>query len=114
MKIYIREIPGSMNNEIFFVERPEDLKKGDIMRFINFKENGEAMQVDQAHEYGMNIDGIKPTMILTENQTRELLTAFSILAKEKGFEYDNESKAKGKLEATEKHLEDMRQLLKLK
>jgi len=114
MKIYIREIPNTLLNEIFFVNRPNDLKKGDVIQFINFKENGEAVQIEKVHEYGMAMDDIKPTMILPENQTRELLSAFSELAKSNGFEHDSESKAKGKLEATERHLSDLRQLLKLK
>ena len=114
MKIYIRERLGTLENEIFLVERPHDLKKGDILRFINFKENGEAIQTEKIHEYGMAMSEMKPSFILNEMQTRELIMAFSEIAKTRGFEYDSESKAKGKLEATERHLEDMRKLLKLK
>ena len=114
MKIYIRQVPMTLSNEIFFVERPNDLKRGDIIRFINFNKNGEASQIEKVHEYGVNIESTKPTMILTEEQTREMIAAFSEIAKTRGFEYDSESKAKGKLEATERHLEDMRKLLKLK
>lgn len=114
MKIYIREIPNTIKNEIFFVERPNDLKKGDVIRFINFKETGEAIQTEKVHDYGVATDEIKPSLILDEMQTRELIMAFSEIAKNRGFEYDSESKAKGKLEATERHLEDLRKLLKLK
>lgn len=41
----------------------------------------------------------------------EVIKAFANLAKEKGFPNDDESFAKGKLEATEKHLDDMRTLV---
>lgn len=57
------------------------------------------------------LDDIAPTMILPQNRLNEVLRAFSEAVREKGFGYETESTAKGKLEATEKHLEDMRRLV---
>lgn len=113
MKIYIRERPNSVLNEIFIIDRPNDFQKGDVWRFLNFKESGDCVITDRIFDRGQEIE-MKPTMILDERATRELLQSFLELASEKGIEHDGESRAKGKLEATEKHLEDMRKLLKLK
>lgn len=111
MKIYIRRVPASLANEIYFVNEPSrDFKKGDIIQFLNVKENGEVIVTEKKHEYGMILD-MKPTMILLESETRELIAAFVEHARQEGLKFNTESKAEGKLEATEKHLEDMRKLV---
>jgi hypothetical protein len=44
----------------------------------------------------------------------DMLKQFAELANEKGLKLDGDLKREGKLEATERHLQDMRTLLKLK
>ena len=114
-KIYIRPIPGSLMNEIFITEKYGDPSNGGHISIFNFKENGEGVATEAKSNHGeIRSEDMKPTMILPEQETRDLIRAFSELASERGFEPDSESKAKGKLEATERHLADLRTLLKLK
>lgn len=112
MKIYIRRHLDTINNEIFFVNRPNTLSKGDVIQFLNFNEKGECINTEKRHDYGMELD-MKPTMILPEVETRELIQAFLDVAKEERIDNHNETYAKGKLEAMSDHLKDMRKLLKL-
>ena len=115
MKIYIRQIPTTIMNEIYFVHQPKnDFKRGDIIVFFNINLNGEVIAKKQVHEYGLDLKDIKPTMILPEQETRELISAFVDYARKQGLKFDDENKVEGKLEATERHLFDLRQLLKLK
>ena len=96
MKIYIKQIPATIMNEIYLVQEPHnDFRKGDIIRFINIKENGEVIATEKVHDYGMRLD-MKPTMILNEMETRELIAAFADLSQARGIEPNSESLAKGK------------------
>jgi hypothetical protein len=114
MKIYIHQKPGTILNEIFIVEEPtRDFRRGDVLGFLNMKPDGEVIVTQKVYGHGAELD-MKPTMILDEMATRELIAAFAELAKDQGLEPDSESKAKGKLEATERHLADLQKLLKLK
>ena len=93
------------------MDMPNSLGNGDVVHFFNFKETGEAVETERVNNLDMNLDDIAPTMILPQNRLNEVLRAFSEAVREKGFGYETESTAKGKLEATEKHLEDMRRLV---
>lgn len=55
-----------------------------------------------------------PTLIIQAGEFDSLVSAFVAYAREKGFRDANETYNEGKLQATERHLEDMRTLLKLK
>ena len=110
IKIYIKPIPGSLASEIFIVSEPKDARSGDLMAFFNFKETGEQIITTQKINYG-EAANTPPTMILEERDLRELLSAFAKLGQERGIQSLDESTAKGKLEATERHLEDMRTLV---
>ena len=59
-----------------------------------------------------NIQGIKPFMVLPMNYFHAILTAFSKEGKKMGISTENENLLKGKLEATELHLSDMREFSK--
>ncbi len=111
MKIYIRRQFSTFNNEIYFVNEPSS--PGLPIEFINIKEDGTAIATRKVFDPGAAQQN-PPTLILDEYQTRELIQAFVDIAKEEGIEPSSESKAKGKLEATERHLEDLRKLLKLR
>ena len=54
---------------------------------------------------------IKPFAVLHEQQFRQMVHAFVEHARDEGMRGGEESHAKGKLEATERHLEDMRALV---
>lgn len=111
MKVYIREIPTTFSCEVFIVDMPKSLGRRDVIQFLNFKETGEAVETERVNNSEMKLDDIAPTMILPQNRLNEILQAFTEAVRERGFGYENESTAKGKLEATEKHLEDMRRLV---
>lgn len=53
-------------------------------------------------------------MQVTERWQDEILKALLEHINERGIRTENENKIEGKLEATERHLKDLRQLLKLK
>lgn len=56
-------------------------------------------------------DDIKPAFTIDERTLRDLIAAFAELAQSRGIENKSETFTKGKLEATERHLADMRQLV---
>jgi hypothetical protein len=53
----------------------------------------------------------KPTFHLNDVESFELLKSFAETAAEKGIKLESDLKREGKLEATERHLEDMRKLV---
>jgi hypothetical protein len=111
MKIYIRPVINTLNDEVFIITSPGP-RSGDVGSYITFDLEGKAILTTIVRD-GSDHD-VKPAFILPTNTVRELVTAFSDYAKSQGIESDSESKAKGKLEATERHLTDLRTLLKLK
>lgn len=54
-----------------------------------------------------------PTMRLFSRDATAFLEAFSRALQREGFETENQSFTKGKLDATERHLEDLREMLDL-
>ena len=55
-----------------------------------------------------------PTISINHFDSKEFFSAMQKVMSERGIETESEGMAKGKLEATVHHLEDMRTLLKLK
>ncbi len=53
---------------------------------------------------------INPTIILNTHETRVLYEALDEFYRKKGQPPDSDAKLQGKLEATERHLEDMRKM----
>lgn len=110
MEIIIRRQINSLMNEIFIIRGEERKYLGkSVISAINFDQDGNAYQSD-APETGGQQSKLKPAMILDERDTRKLLAAFSEAAKDRGAVKDN-TYLQGKLEGTEKHLEDMRRLV---
>jgi len=54
--------------------------------------------------------GLKPFIVLPHSIARHLLKELAIQLNNFGIKPENESRTEGKLEATEKHLEDMREI----
>lgn len=110
MKINLVRRPESLAVEIYLYERSEDRR---TITSFNAKENGETVGTTKQVELGAVAD-VKPLMILQEQDARAFIQAVVEYAREEGFKNAEESGTKGKLEATENHLTDLRQLLNLK
>lgn len=109
MKIHINRNPGSLACEVFILSG----EGNKYQSYLTFGENKVATTNVFERIPGAFLD-VKPAFIMEEQEIRELLKAFIEYAKEEGFKTPDESHTKGKLEATESHLKDMRTLLKLK
>lgn len=64
-------------------------------------------------KYDEGANKIKPTFVCPQDTAIDISKAFIEYANSQGFKNGDETFAKGKLEATENHLKDMRKLLKL-
>lgn len=107
MKIYVNRKAGTLLSEVVVIADGRTrydsfftVEKGEVVA-TQFERNG-------------SVPDIKPFCILQEPDLRELIKAFVDYAREDGMKMPDESHTKGKLEATENHLKDMRTLLKLK
>lgn len=110
MKINLVRRPESLAVEVYLYERSQDYR---TVTSFNAKENGEVVVTTKQVELGA-VSDVKPLMILQEQDARAFIQAVVEYAREEGFKTADESHTKGKLEATENHLKDMRTLLKLK
>jgi hypothetical protein len=95
-----------------------DFATGEIGLYIAERRDGElyiAQPIELVFEHvprGQQSKG--PTISVNHFDSKEFFGAMQKVMSEKGIETESESMAKGKLEATVHHLEDMRTLLKLK
>ena len=109
MRIHINRIPGSLACELFITSDT----KSRYESYFTVEKDGNVIG-HQFERSGGNRPDVKPMMIVDELFIRDLINAFVSYAREEGFKSADESHTKGKLEATESHLKDMRTLLKLK
>lgn len=100
LQVQINRVPGSFNCQVVIYS-----KHGEDIFTYSVGKYGE-LNADK-HKHG---EPIKATFVLDEQSLRNLLTSFAEEAKGRGIE-THESYVKGKLEATESHLEDMRNLV---
>ena len=107
MKIHINQRPESYLDELYVFQRPGD-KPGDI-GYALVIENG--VLLEKTVQRG---DSFPPFITLPTDKMRDLVAAFVSYARDKGFKDNAEAMNEGKLIATERHLADMRTLLKLK
>lgn len=96
-------------NEIFLIEEP-GMRQGDVGSYFQLGTDGIVDAIHIVRDVGAIWD-VKPFMKLPEDQTRELIQGFLDVARDEGMKPHNESHTEGKLEATSKHLEDMRTLV---
>lgn len=108
-KIYLQPVFGSIDTEVFVICEPGP-NQGDVGSYLQFTNNGIALTKLVREREGSS-DYVKPAFRVPENILREILTAFAEAAQDRGIEKRSESFVKGKLDATEKHLEDMRTLV---
>ncbi len=108
MKAYFRRVPGTLMVEIFVTGDPQY----QINYYMTVEKGGVAMNQFKRDE-GAAVN-VKPLLTLPEMEAREFIAAMADVARDEGIEVKSETFVKGKLEATESHLKDMRTLLKLK
>lgn len=106
-KIYIHRKPATLLCEVFIVAEPGP-RQGDIGCFLEFKD-GETVATRMMR--GGSEWDVKPAFTIDERDLREVLAAFTEAAKYENIPDRTETYLKGKLEATEGHLEDMRSLV---
>jgi hypothetical protein len=114
IKIFKQHQLCSYMTEIYILNQPDrdSVIDGDLYQYYTIDKNGEMLGHTVEYKAGMDTFGtIKPTIKVPTNVADEMIKAFALTASEQGFDVD--SKTKGKLEATQYHLEDMRKLLKL-
>jgi len=101
MKIYTWEDPQKFTIRVAFIAGGE----GQIKIAFNFATN---------KEYAIKMGEDLPPGCLMEiprDVFAEMLKGFAEMANERGMKLESDLKREGKLEATEKHLEDMRTLV---
>ena len=98
--------PGRTTVEVFLYEI-----HGDSITFFSPAEDGMVLGTTERMEYGAVTKNQKPFMVLMEQHYRDFCAAFVEQAKSMGVESTSDTYTKGKLEATEAHLADMRTLV---
>jgi hypothetical protein len=104
MKIYVSRKPATLLNEVYILS-----EEAQYMAYYTFRESGE--MIGTTFKYGDMAEQVKPAFIVPEREWRDMLAAFSEEAKAVGVENKSETFNKGKLEATERHLNDLRALV---
>jgi len=107
-----------MENKLIEVFIQEVFRTGSIEIWVNQKKNDGSYNlhfdgdcvVYQKIEPGKLEEGLKPLVSLPYPIGRTFLKQLSIQTAGIGIKPENESRTEGKLEATEKHLEDMRMI----
>lgn len=107
MNIYINRKLGTLLNEIFVFGGDDSCQ---IRTFLTVKD-GQLQATRFTYEDSMATDIVKPMFTVQEGDLGEMIEAFMQLGSQRGIEKPSEAKNAGKLEATEKHLEDMRTLV---
>lgn len=110
VNIYLRRMFDRLSTQVYIFRRLDDGRMqnfeleptphGPILKATEFKPSSEYMSLDDLE--------IKPFVIMDEPTLREFISAMVRLGDEEGLPRPSEDHLKGKLEATEKHLEDMR------
>ena len=111
MEVFVERHYSRNQVEIFLKE-----KRGREDAFLHY--NGSELVLMSVDPTNPTVGAIKPFMILPMHYFDEIIKVFTIEGKKMGISTENENLLKGKLEATELHLWDMREfskhLLKIK
>lgn len=114
-RIVKRERPGSLTSDIYFFKEPGGFS--DVVKFFSTDQDKRECIMHTYEANKLNTGEVQefPVFaVLGENEWRGLIQAVLAYAAKNGIKNNSESRAEGKLEATEKHLEDLRTLLKIK
>lgn len=107
-EVYANRIPGSFDVEVFLLQQPGP-QYGSVGNYLQFDDQGR-VTMTQIVRTGSHED-VKPAFKVREDVWRAILAAFADHAHQQGMENKTETFAKGKLDAIERHLEDMRTLV---
>lgn len=103
-EVHIRRQPERLGGEVIIFRRRE----GEGIEVLSFKEDGTAT----GKTYQRRGEKIPPTMIFFEEmELRQVIQAFMQAGREFGMPVPDETFAKGKLEAMDLHLQDMRKIV---
>lgn len=108
LRIQVQPCWDKLEDEIYIFDLPGNTP-GDIGHYYTFGENGFTSHATVRGDRGAAWD-FKPLMKVNPDFTRELIQAFVQLARDREYKMPDESHMKGKLAATETHLEDMRDI----
>lgn len=100
---------GSLLDEVYICDYPQRPMPGDMIRNLEVV-NGELVFKEYIHRSGEELS-VKPAFLMDTRMVREITAAFLELARTQGQKPHNESRTEGELEATLKHLSDMRELV---
>ena len=105
MEIFIEKHLMRNQAEIYLKEQ-----RGRYDAFVHY--DGENLVLTTIDPTDPTPKDIKPFMVLPMNYLQAIITAFTNEGKKMGISTENENLLKGKLEATELHLNDMRDFSK--
>ena len=105
MKIYIETQPYFNTIKVFAINRLSD---GSSYIYL---ENGKLIEKTIDSSMVNTPDKYKPLIELPRQIFDEVVKEFKKYAENNGLNYEEENKTRGKLEATEKHLQDMRDIV---
>lgn len=103
LKVYIQSRPWEDGIDLYFVEEREDGRRA-VAKPLQFE-----MELKEE----MEMIG-EPTLRLSGRWGNQILKAFADALQREGIKPASDAEMKGKFEATQYHLEDMRKLLDLK
>ena len=107
IQIQTNRQPGRTTVEVFVYDR----HGRDSITFFTPGEDGMVIGHTEKIDFGAVPSNQKPFMIMIEEHYRDFCAAFMEQAKTMGIQSPTETYTKGKLEATEAHLADMRTLV---
>lgn len=107
-KVAVNTIDATILSKVFVYRYPNR----EEIEVLIFKD-GEMIVERKKLNYGAVESDIKPTFMGRHNEIIGIVKAFIGYGNEQGFKNGDETFAKGKLEATERHMTDLRKLLKL-
>lgn len=83
-----------------------------IRENFSYSSEDQSIVINSINEGDGSWTSLKPFLVLPIRMVDELIKAFTDLGSEMNIKTENENLLKGKLEATQLHLEDMRELTK--
>lgn len=107
MKIYIRQIPGTLTDEVYLLDSNEN---NDRHVYVQVGEDNILRSIAFSHREGEQSNA-KPLFTCQNSFTREIIKAFLKLAKEENIHDTDQNYLQGKVEAMSEHLKDMRTLV---
>lgn len=108
LEIHIEEEFNMYTKKVWVMER-----RGNDMIYYNIGKDGNMVETIRKNDepYVLNDDKYKPFMIIPMQMAQSFLLELTKVLSGMGIRTENEHKTEGKLEAVEKHLEDMQKIV---